>query len=117
MTKNYLNNHSKIRKTLSNDKIINKECNSDRNFFKNNFQMKIEEKNNSNIMKTNSIEIFVLKDHCYKDFGFYIAENKILNCLYISKIRENGPADGIMELKPLKKLLKVIFFSLNYFLN
>ncbi len=35
-----------------------------------------------------------------------------MKCLYISKVREHGPADGINELKPQKIIFKVRFLDL-----
>lgn len=123
------NSNKKIRKTFSEEKIernglknennqpivkINKDNYNDKNLkfseIKETNNLKISEGDNKSNYNhfDNFIDVYVMKDHCYKDFGFYIGENKNLNCLYISKIRENGPADGIMEFQPFKKILKVI---------
>ncbi len=63
----------------------------------------------------NRLEVVLTKDHKYKDFGFYIAQSQ-KHGLYISKVRENSSNIISDQIKPFRKILKVIFWrSFHYF--
>lgn len=58
------------------------------------------------------LQVVLLKDGVYEDFGFSVSDGLYERGVYINRVRAGGPADKAGVLQPYDRILQVtIFFS------